>query len=224
MGPPEGTVPKGAKFLGVLNTDPTTAELIASDEPGWWWFNSTDGSFKYWDGDDVSIVGGTYIKEIDMPAGQFGLPNTNPPSLVDQDNITLYKFTVNTDKITVKWEIPSDYDGGDVEIELDWTNDGGVDDNGKNVKWQLDFQTTAIGGAVSGSHASSPLSIEDTYESASGWILHETGGMDIPEAAITGKNHIFMKLTAVTAPATALSSEPHLECFCLYYRAKRSLL
>ena len=225
MGPPEGTVPKGAKFLGVLSIDPTTSELIDSDEPGWWWFNSTSGVFKFWDGTYVSIVGGTFNKSRSIPVESLGLPNTNPPTIVDQDNLTLYKFTVNTDKTTLKLEVPVDYTTGtDLTFLVVWTNDGGVDDNNKNVKWQLDYQVGTEGDVISGSHANSPKTVEDTYNSASGWVEHHTAVMTIAAADFLDKQCVFLKLSTVTAPATVLSCEPHLIGICFGYTARRSLL
>jgi len=224
MGPPAGYVPQQAKFLGTVTSDPTNANLLASGEFGWWWFNTTDNKFKFWDGSDISIIGGTYTKDITLAAGVFGKPNTNPPAVIDQDNLTLYSFTVNTDSITIKWEIPRDYDSGDITIAIEWTNDGGVDDNGKNVKWQIDYQSAAHGEAINGSHANSPVSVGDTYGSASGWINHKTESITIPGADIAGKIHLYMKLSAVTAPATVLSCEPHFDSVHISYIAKRSIL
>ena len=80
-------------------------------------------------------IRGTYHGINSIPADQFGRPNTNPPSIVDEDNVTLYKFTLNTDRATYKFIIPDIYAGGDVTIDIMWTNDGGADDNTKNVKW-----------------------------------------------------------------------------------------
>ncbi len=162
---------------------------------------------------------GTYSKDVDLPGDNFGLPNVNPPAVVDQDNITLYAFTVDTDKMTLKFEIPPDYGGGDIEIFVMWTNDGGVDDNGKNANWQLDYQTVVEGDVVSGSHANSPKSAEDTYASDSGWVEHHTDAMTIAAADFSGKHHIFLKLSAVTVAGDPLTCEPHFICMCFTYRA-----
>lgn len=162
---------------------------------------------------------GTFSKTVSISAEEFGLPNTNPPGIVDQDNITLYKFTLNTDLITHKLPVPSDWAGGDISFWVVWTNDGGVDDNGKAAKWQIDYQVGEEGDAVSGSHANSPKSVEDTYDSASGFIEHHTGLMTIAEADFLGKLCIFLKLSAVTPGGTPLTCEPHLVGMCFTYRA-----
>lgn len=161
---------------------------------------------------------GTYSKEVDIPADNLGLPNDFPPSLVDQDNITLYAFTVDTDRMTLKFEITPDYAGGDIDLFVMWTNDGGVDDNGLNAKWEIAYQVSDEGEAVSGSHANSPKTVEDTYASDSGFIEHWTDVMTIAAADFFGKHHMFLKLRAITV-ADPLTCDPHLICLCFMYTA-----
>uniref|UniRef100_A0A6M3M990 Uncharacterized protein n=1 Tax=viral metagenome TaxID=1070528 RepID=A0A6M3M990_9ZZZZ len=162
---------------------------------------------------------GTFSKTVSVPAEEFGRPNTNPPDIVDQDNLTLYKFTLDTDLITYKLPVPSDWAGGDIKFWVVWTNDGGVDDNGKAAKWQLDYQIGDEGDAVSGSHANSPKSVEDTYDSDSGWVEHHTGYMAIAADDFSGKLCIYAKLSAVTPVGAALTCEPHLIGMCYTNRA-----
>jgi hypothetical protein len=166
-----------------------------------------------------SATRGTYQKTISIPAEEFGKPKTNPPEVVDQGDVTLYAFTVNTDKMTYKFPIPSDYAGGDMEFLVIWTNDGGVDDNGKAAKWQLDYQVSGEGDSVDGDHGNSPKSVEDTYTSASGWIEHHTAAMTIGSPDFTGKLCILLKISAVTPTGAALTCEPHLIGICYTYTA-----
>lgn len=162
---------------------------------------------------------GTYEKTISLGADEFGRPNLNPPTVVDQDNLTLYAFTVDTDKMTLKLPIPSDYYGGDIKFFLIWTNDGGVDDQNTFAKWQLDYQVGAEGDVISGSHANSPKSIEDEYLSASGFVEYHTGYMTIAAADFAGKICLFLKISAVTPTGAALTCEPHLLGLCYTYTA-----
>ena len=160
-----------------------------------------------------------YTCEGFLPADQFGKPKTDPPEIVDQDNVTLYAFTLNDDKVTIKFPTPINYVSGSLNFSVAWTNDGGVDDNGKNVKVQLDYQITAEGESIAGSHANSPETIEDTYASASGWIEHRTGYMSISSTDFTLDDCIFLKLSFVTPTGTALTCEPHLIGVCMRYLA-----
>ena len=152
-------------------------------------------------------------------AGALGRPNLNPPDIVIQDNIELMSFTVDTDRVFFIWDIPNDYDGGPIALKVEWTNDGGVDDNGLDVKVQVDYQTYEPGDSVAGSHANSPKSIEDTYTSASGWIMHETGEMSIAAVDFAGKHGITMKVSFVTPAGGALTGDPHLIGIMIRYNA-----
>lgn len=163
---------------------------------------------------------GIYIKTVSVPADEFGRPNTNPPGIVDQGDITLYSFTVGTDRLTHKIIVPDDYAEGDIELLIMWTNDGGTDDNGKNAKWQVEYQTADEGDDIDGNHSNSPKTVEDTYSSASGWIMHHTSSIFISAADFVGKHIIFIKLSAVAPAGTALTSEPHLICMDIVYRAR----
>ena len=160
-----------------------------------------------------------YTKILALPADQFGRPNTNPPTAVDQDNLTLYAFTVNTDHMTAKFPTPVDYVSGAIEFQGIWTNDGGTDDNGKTIKFQLDYQVSAEGESCAGSHANSPKTAEDTYASASGWIEHRTAYVSIAAVDFGSLDCIFAKFSFVTPTGVALTGDPHLLGICMRYLA-----
>jgi len=207
--------PKRTKYLGTFVVDPTPTES------GQWWHNTTDGAFKFNNGTATAILGGYYTKTVSISSDEFGRPNVNPPTIVEQGNIILYSFTVDTDKIFFKYPIPSDYAEGSLDFFAVWTNDGGVDDNGKNVKWQIDYQVAAEGDPVDGSHANSPKTIDDAYIGATGWIEHHTGVMSIAQADFDGKLCLYIRLMAITALPTILTCDPHLVGVCLSYSAQR---
>ena len=168
---------------------------------------------------DGKDVGGTHSKQISLDSDAFGRPNVNPPSIVNQDNVQLLSFTVDTDKVYYKFPIPHDYASGDIIFSIIWTNDGGTDDDGLAVKWQLDYQTASEGEQINGSHANSPKSAEDTYNGATGWLEHHSANMIIGAADFSGKACIFLKLSAVTPTGSDLTCEPHFIGMCFTYTA-----
>lgn len=159
-------------------------------------------------------------RTVSIPADEFGRPNLNPPDVVDIDNVTLYSFALNTDKVTFKFPVPSDYYTGDLEFWVVWTNDGGNDDDGLNAKWQMDYQTANEGDPVNGSHANSPKSVEDAYVGAVGYVEHHTGLMTIGAADFAGKLCIYLKFSAVTPAGAALTCEPHMIGVCFRYQLR----
>lgn len=172
----------------------------------------------YFDPKDA-ITDATRAEIRHLTAAALGRPNTNPPSIVQQDNTELLAFTVGTDQIYYGWEIPSDYAGGDLIINAHWTNDGGVDDNTKDIKLQIDYQSCDDGDVISGNHANSPRTIEDTYASAAGWIIHTTGNITIPAADFTGEHIVAMKISFVAPAGAALTCDPHLISLMIEYTA-----
>ncbi len=153
-----------------------------------------------------------------VPAGTFGRPNTNPPDIVTVDNSLLLEFDVNTDIVHYKWEISEHYvPGTDLLIQFHWTNDGGADDNTKNVKIQVEYLAVEDGDLISGSHANSPRHIDDAYTSDLGSVFHTTGIITLPAADFAGKHQIEMKIMFVTADATALTGKPRLDCMLFEY-------
>jgi len=162
---------------------------------------------------------GNYQKTVNLPADEFGKSKTDPPDTVDQGNVTLYAFIVDTSKMTYKFPIPADYAGGDMVFYIIWTNDGDVDDNGLNVKWQLDYQVSAEGDVIDGDHANSPKSVEDTDTSDLGWVEHHSEIMTIGASDFDGKVCILLKLMAVTPVGTPLTCDPHLMGMCYSYKA-----
>lgn len=166
---------------------------------------------------------GPFSKTVQIAADTFGRPNLNPPNVVDQDTLTLYSFTVDTDRMTYKFPIPYDYSRGNFDFYIIWTNDGGVDDLNKNVQWRLEYQVGDEGDVISGFHANSPKAIVDAYTSALGWVECHTGVMTIAAADFAGKQCVFLRLMAITAPAVILTCEPHLLGMCYTYLAKHDV-
>ena len=211
-------------FLGHLTWDPEFPES------GTWWYNTRERVFKFYNGqliileaeEDTPVeIGGTYTHYDIVPGDALGRPNTNPPTVSDQDNLTLYNFTLNTDRMTFKFPVPLQYDSGPMEISVVWTNDGGGDDNGTNVTWQLQYQTGSEGDIISGNHANSPKWVNDTYTSGFGFVEHHTDYMAIGQADFEDESCMFFRIMAITPPAPALTCEPRLIGICRRYLAKR---
>ena len=160
----------------------------------------------------------TFTHSIHVGVGTVRVPGAAAPDVVVQDNAVLLSFNQNdTESAYLSWAIPTDYAGGDLTIMIHWTNDGGTDDNGKNVLWEINYQSMANGDVVSGSHANSPKTAADTYTSASGWIFHTTPMMTIAAADFAGDMQIEFRVTALAAAATQLTGESHLIAMMFTY-------
>ena len=168
---------------------------------------------------EVEYIFETYKKVISLPADGFGRPNVNPPTVVTQDNISVYRFTLNTDSMFFKFPVPADYYSGDIELGPVWTNDGGNDDNGRGVRWQTRYQTAAEGLRVDGTLGT--LNSDDVYAGAVGWLEFHAPYVSVPAAHFLNRECIYVRLMAVTPPGAALTCEPHLIGVCLRWTARR---
>lgn len=170
------------------------------------------------------LSGPTYTKHIHVGIGVVKVPAAGAPDVVVQDNTVMLKFNQNgTEDAYLSWEVPTDYAEGDLSVYLHWTNDGGVGDNGNNVRWQLNYQSMEDDLVVSGSHANSPKTINDTYTSAAGWIMHTTPMTTIAAADFSTRHQIMFRLTAIAAAATQLTGESHLLAIMMEYTAYSDL-
>ena len=171
-----------------------------------------------------TIISPTYTQRLHVGIGTFKIPAAGAPDVFVQDNTVMLSFNPNgTEDSYISWEIPPDYAGGDLEVLLHWTNDGGVDDNGKNIRLQLNYQSMVNTTVVSGNHANSPKTINDTYTSASGWIFHTTDAATIAAADFSTQHQINFRLTAIAAAVTQMTGEVHILAMMLQYSAYSDL-
>ena len=170
-----------------------------------------------WAAAEYGVISSTVALNIDAIA--LGKNVTNPPADDFIDNVFILKFTVGTDKVHKNIHKPSDYQG---ELGLNfsyiWTNDGGVDDQNKDVKGQIAYQVSNTGDVVSGTLDT--ISIEDTYTSASGYVEHQSDVMNIPHADFTDETCIYITFSFEAPAGTALTSEPYLIGICLSYAGR----
>ena len=206
---------------GRLAEDPPDAE------PGEWWYNTTDKSFKFktHDGtitlkvDEDPILNGTYEKIESIGNKALGGKKTKPPTVEIVDNASLFVFTLNKANTFYILPVPTDHAEGPIAFAPIWTNDGGVDDAGKYAKWQITYRCAGAGERVSGTDGT--LAVETAYPSATARVKVYSDYMEIPEASFAGKTCILIKLMAVTPDGLALTgSGPRLIDVFLKYSAQ----
>ncbi|GAH38886.1 unnamed protein product, partial [marine sediment metagenome] len=129
-----------------------------------------------------------FTKHVHLDVAAFKIPAAGAPAVVVQDNIAMLSFNQNdSESAYLRWVIPDEYAGGDLTMIVIWTNDGGVDDNTKNVRWQVNYRDiSGAGASIVGSNANSPKTIDDTYTSATGYLIHFADPAAIAAADFAG--------------------------------------
>ena len=216
--------PAWAWVDGPIYASSTAGGLTQTAPTGSGWVQSVGDAH----GSDFMLFAPTWIKELGvtkvehehLSTGLLGKKNLGPPDIVIQDNTKMLAFTVDTDDFFYSWEVPLDYAGGGLGVVIHWTNDGGADDNGKNVKFQLNYQTFGENSdSIAGSHANSPKTVSDAYTSDVGWVSHTSPTMTIVDGNFADKHEITFRGRFITADATVLTCEPHLISVGLTYLA-----
>lgn len=167
----------------------------------------------------------TYTRYVHLNTAHFKIPAAGAPAVNVQDNTVMLGFNQNdSESIFMSWAVPTDYAGGDLSMTIHWTNDGGVDDNGKNVRWEINYQTVVSpGGSIAGDHANSPKLLNDTYTSATGHLEHTTGTATIAAADFALAHHVHIRLTALVAAATQMTGDSQFLEMELEYTAYSDL-
>ena len=167
------------------------------------------------------ITGPTYTKHIHADTGTFKIPAAAAPDINVQDNTVMYGFNQNdSESAYMTWVVPADYAGGDLTIEIHWTNAGGVGDNGNHVRWEVNYQTiVSPGGSIAGDHANSPILLNDTYTSATGHLEHTTAVTTIAAADFAAAHHVHIRLTALVPAVTAITGDAQFIEMMLSYTA-----
>ena len=128
-----------------------------------------------------------------------------------------FAIPLNTDSITFKFPVPTDYAEGPLSFRIVWTNDGGNDNYNQYVRWRIDARISDENEIVTGTDIS--LAVDDQYPTPNGYVECRTNYMHIPSTSFESGECIYIKLSAVTAPATQLGCEPRLIGICHKYKA-----
>lgn len=163
---------------------------------------------------------GLFTQHIDIPAstGQKGI--SNPPTIRDLGDAQVADMTVDTDELFVHALKRQDWATGDLSIHIEWTNDGGEDDQNKYVKFQCTYTACDEGDDISSSTAT--LTVVDQYTSASGNIMCKSGDMTIPEASLLLGDDVHAKIMCIDASGSGdvLTCEPSIIAVHFEYTAK----
>jgi len=162
----------------------------------------------------------THIEKID--AGQLGKNPSNPPALHLAGITVGQKYTVDTDKSNVLFNVPRNYNGGDATLWFNWTKSAvGADESTKTVRWQVKYLMVSPG--VNCNTGEVTLVTQDSYDDSdlTSQIIYSTPVIPIPEASLVASGGLALEVSAITPTGTALADEPLLlgvvfSCTCKF--------
>lgn len=117
--------------------------LLALPGRAWAWFP----------GDDIDIPGtltvGAYVRHVQVPAFTAGTP-AQQATAAAYDTAGCLEFSTSADKYSYfQWEIPEDWTGGDITVEIDWFPVVTLPE-GDTVTWDVNYVSVAEGEVIAG--------------------------------------------------------------------------
>ena len=148
---------------------------------------------------NLVITGGltveTYIRHIQIPVIAAGNP-ASQPTPVEVGTAAGYQFASSgvQEELHFQWEIPVDWTGGDMTVEIDWVPNSGAMTNPHAVKWTFEYYSVAEGETIdNGTIATQSVTYDTT--TAQNLIVHSPVTIPYNDAnqPLTVGDHIFVR-------------------------------
>jgi hypothetical protein len=176
----------------VLNLDDEKIYINVGDTSGW-----------------VEIVTPEYLftayeRHIILTAQVAGL-SANQPTLAEVGTASGWQFASGgtQEELHFQWEIPSDWNGGDITVEIDWLPDSGAMTNPDAVKWVFEYRSVSEGETIDNGTIASE---EVTYNTSTAQylIVHSavTFAYNDANQPLTVGDHIFVRCYRDTSVAS----------------------
>lgn len=139
---------------------------------------------------------GVYERHIQIPAMLSGSP-AEQPTQVAVETVGGLQFSSALSKIAYcQWEVPDDWDGGDVFFEVDWFPDAGAMSGTDTVKWDLSYRAIVEGELVNAGTVAA-LSITDSADYAQYQTKHSRFTLPFDDAnqPLTKQDHVYFKIS-----------------------------
>jgi len=161
----------------------------------------------------------TYHASI-VTASAYKAPSLKDPTPIVYNSTLLLGFTLNTDQAFRQFKITREYtETDDVSFHVHWTKSSDVNEQNKNVKWQVGVNV--FNGSSQQIPATTTYTIEDTYDAADTTERTIYRTPDVPIGVLTKGYYLGLYVEAITPVGVAMASEPALYSldltFPIYY-------
>lgn len=171
---------------------------------------------------DLTLTGtAKYERHIQIPAKADGTV-ANQPTPVDFFTVGGLQFaTVGAKYSYCQFEIPDDWDGGDIYFEIDWFPDSGEMSGTAAVEWTVEYRAVAEGELINAG-TSVTLSSVDNADYAQYQTKHARVTMAYNNAnqPLTAQDHVFVKISRNTATANDFGGSVTVSGYEVIYTSK----
>ena len=164
----------------------------------------------------------SYERHIQIPAMLAGTPS-NQPAEVDFFTAGGLQFATTGAKFAFfQWELPDDWDGTDLTIEVDWFPDSAAMAGTDTVQWTVEYACVAEG-EVHGAGTSKTLTLTNSDDNARYLSIHTPGTMPFDDAdqPLTKQDHIYFKVSRNTAVANDFGGSVTISAFEIIYKSNQ---
>jgi hypothetical protein len=170
---------------------------------------------------DLSLVGtAKYERHIQIPAVLSGTP-ANQPSDIDFGSAGGLQFaSTPSQSVFTQWEVPDDWDGGDIYFEVDWFPDSGATSGTDTVEWTIDYRSIAEGETITNGTLKT-LTSTDSGDYAQYRTKHARVTLPYNDAnqPLTKQDHIYFKITRNTGVANDFAGTVTVTAYEVIYNS-----
>lgn len=181
---------------------------------------TSSGDLSLLPGGEIYVT--PYERHIQIPAILTGNP-ANQPTAVDFFTAGGLQFATTGAKYAFfQWELPDDWDGTDVYIEVDWFPDSAAMSGTDTVQWTIEYRCTAEG-EIHGAGTSKTLTLTNSDDNARYFSVHSRGTMPYNDAnqPLSKQDHIYFKMSRNTAVANDFGGTVTVPAFEIIYNSNK---
>lgn len=120
------------------------------------------------------------------------------------------------EELHIQWEVPDDWDGGAVQVEIDWLPDSGAMTNPHAVKWTFEYYSVAIGESIiAGTMGTKSVTYNTT--TAQNIIVHLPVTLDDANQPLAKQDHVFLRVLRDTGVANDFPGTAFATAFEILY-------
>lgn len=168
---------------------------------------------------DLLLTGSAkYERHFILPALLNGNPS-NQPAQINLFTASALEFATTGAKYAFcEWEIPDDWDGSDVYIEIDWNPNSGAMSGTDTIKWDVEYRSLAVNETIN--NGTSVTLTETNSNDYSQYQSHHsrfTLTFNDANQPLTAQDHIFFKISRDTSVANDFGGTVAVTAFEIVY-------
>lgn len=163
-----------------------------------------------------------YVRHIQVPALVTGNVS-NSPTPNDYFTAGGLDFTqTGTKYCFFQWEVPDDWDGTDIKIEVDWVPTSGTKTTPDAVKWNMEYRALAEGELINAG-TSVTLTNSDTATQTQYKFIHPqfTATYNDANQPLTKQDHMFFKVSRDNTVANNWAGTATVTAFEIIYNSTK---